>query len=198
MKNLKLIFTFLLIVFSVSLYPSFTHACMGFSCNSDVNILAEVMTIENGIATAKPFHVFPDTDLSLEEKVRIQNTDGQLKVGKKYALALNKKDDFYTTSWDTLEIEGNSFENAKLIELKNGDDALLQWWINTNGEKPEVSYYGINNKLFVRLGAMDSPFSRELQVYPEPLDNTRILLIALGSFFGGCLVTYSIARRKRS
>lgn len=194
---MKSIFSFLFILSVVVFFPSTVHACMGFGCKTDLAILGEVVSIENNVATVKPFHIFPNSTLRNQDNIKIENTNNELKNGKKYALALSKKNDLYIPVWEILEIEGDSFDNAKLLRIKTGDDATLQWWINTNGNNPEISYYAINDNLFIRIGGDESPFYRDIQVYPEKLPMGQLILMLIGSFVLGSASAYFLVRRKK-
>ncbi len=192
-----LLFSFLLIIGVISFLPNTAYACMGFGCKTDLAILGEVISSENNIATIKSFHVFPNSIGPNENEIKIEDTNNELQIGKKYALALSKKDEFYIPIWGILEIEGSSFENAKLLRLKNGDDASLQWWVNTNGKGPEFNFYGVDNKLFVRIGNSESPFFQDIQVYPKRLPIEHLFFIIICSFVLGSASTYFLIIRRK-
>ncbi len=170
---------------------------MGFGLKTDLAILGEVISVEDGIATVRPFHVLPNSIEPNQNEIKIEDTNNVLQIGKKYALALRKKDEFYVPFQTALEIEGDSFENAKLLRLKNGDDASLQWWINSDGKKPEINFYGIDDKLFVRIGKAESPFFQDVQVFPKRLPIDQLILIVIGSFALGSASAYFLIKGRK-
>lgn len=196
-RYMKSIFSFLLIIGIISSFPGTAYACMGFGCKTDLAILGEVVSTENKIASVKPFHVFPNSKTPNHGEIKIEDTNNELQIGKKYALPLSIKENVYVPVWEILEVEGTSYENAKLLRLKNGDDASLQWWINTNGKEPEFNFYGINNKLFVRIGNTESPFFQDIQVYPKRLPIEQLVILIIGSFALGSASTYFLFMRKK-
>lgn len=194
---MKFILSILIIFGFIAFFPSTAYACLGFGCKTDLAILGEVVSIDNTIATVKPFHIFPNSEISNQNNVQVEDIHHELQIGKKYALALSLRENAYVPGWEMLEVEGTSYENAKLLRLKNGDDASLQWWINTNGKKPEFNFYGLNNKLFIRVGNSESPFFQDIQVYPKRLPAEQLVLIIIGSFALGSVSTYILCRKKK-
>jgi hypothetical protein len=195
---MKLLITTLALTL-ILLFPTTTHACFGFGCKSEVTMLGEVLFSENNLATIRPFHIFPKSSDVNENYVKIEDTKNYLTVGKKYALSLVKKDNNYSLTWEPLEVTGDTFKNAKLVNIKNADDALLQLRINNNGENPEANFYGADDgKLFVRFGDSDSPFFRDVQVYPdkEPVKLKNIYFIATG-FILGSAITFLLTKTKK-
>jgi hypothetical protein len=162
-------------------------------------MLGEVLFSENNLATIRPFHIFPKSSDVNENYVKIEDTKNYLIVGKKYALSLVKKDNNYSLTWEPLEVTGDTFKNAKLVNIKNADDALLQLRINNNGENPEANFFGADDgKLFVRFGDSDSPFFRDAQVYPdkESAKFNYLYLIATG-FILGSAITFLLTKTKK-
>ena len=196
-RYMKYIFSFLLIISFIAFFPRTAYACMGFGCKTDLAILGEVVSTDNDIATVKPFHIFPNSKTPNQNEVQIEDTNNELQIGKKYALALSIKENVYVPVWEILEVEGTSYENAKLLRLKNGDDASLQWWINTNGKGPEFNFYGINGKLFVRIGKAESPFFQDIQVHPKRLPIEQLVILIIGSFALGTASAYFLFMRKK-
>jgi hypothetical protein len=180
------------------LFPTATQACFGFGCKSEVTMLGEVLFSENNLATIRPFHIFPKSSDVNENYVKIEDTKNYLIVGKKYALSLAKKDSNYSLTWEPLEVTGDTFKNAKLVNIKNADDALLQLRINNNGENPEANFFGAaDGKLFVRFGDSDSPFFRDVQVYPdkEPVKLKKHILYS--NWFYSWLSNYFFAHKNK-
>ncbi len=194
---MKFIYFVSLIFGFIAFFPSTAYACMGFGCKTDLAILGEVVSIDNTIATVKPFHIFPNSETPRQNNISVEDTNRELQIGKKYALALSLRENTYVPVWEILEVDGTSYENAKLLRLKTGEDASLQWWINTNGKKPEFNFYGVDNKLFVRIGNSESPFFQDIQVYPKRLPPEQLVLIIIGSFAFGSVSTYVLSRRKK-
>lgn len=194
---MKLRHTFLLsFILGLFLFPGTSYGCMGFGCNTDLAILGEVSSSDGDFVMIKPLHVFGNSQLPTEEEIKVENISHQMELGRKYALSLLKEEDHYRNFQGIFEIQGSTFEDARLLRITNGDEASLQWWINNNGKMPEPVYYGVDDKLFLRLGNSNSVFSQEIQVYPARLPRTHLVFLLLGSFGLGAASGYLFFKRK--
>ena len=193
---MKKILIFLSIILVITI-PNTTNACMGFGCKADMMILAEVISKENTTAHVKPFHIFPKSNLPTLDGILINDEENELGIGKKYALSLIKNDDRYRANWDVLEVEGTSYQNVKLVSIKTGEDAWLQWWMNSNGKEPETNSYIVNDALFFRIGNPESPFFQDIQVYPKPFFSDQMIYFTIASFIIGAGGTYVLLNKKK-
>ena len=102
------------------------------------------------------------------------------KDGAHYFISLSCKEMACVPKWGTWEIDSVDYRQAKLLEIKNGDDAAIQWFMNGKGS----DFYGIEDKMYARTASGD------FEIYPkytapqqtEKMNTTHIFLILMAGF----------------
>ena len=152
------------------LHPSRALACDPLGCliaGKDQDMLALVTVTEvqaNATAEATPEHVYEHPFFQFaKNSFSIQFQDGapwvtiDPKLGAHYFVSLKCAKDVCVPKWGAWEVDGVDFRTAKLVTIRGGDDAAVQWIMNEKGS----DFYGIEEKMFARTALGD------YEIYPE-------------------------------
>lgn len=137
--------------------------CLMGGHKQDVLALVTVTATNGEIATVTVDHYYDASKLKSSETLQIDFTNGTPwypltpEVGKHYFVSLECPTSICLPKWGTWEVDSSDFRQAKLLAVRWGDDAAIQWFMN---EKPG-SFYGIGENMYVRTTSGD------YEIYPD-------------------------------
>lgn len=166
-KHLVCLGAFVLLV----VHPSRAFACDPLGClligkDQDMLALVTVTQVEvDATAVVIPEHVYEHPFFQFAKRsFTIQFQKGtpwitlDPKEGAHYFVSLKCAKDVCVPAWGAWEVDGANFETAKLVNVRSGDDAAIQWYMNGKGS----DFYGVGEKMFARTVTGD------VEIYPEP------------------------------
>ncbi len=148
-----LIFLVLSILFSLPIHNAMAADALHRQIHGeqDILILGKVVSVSEDIARVEIFFTFPQSKLKPTGPIEIKDASlafrDPLVQGKSYLLSLDKKSDYFVVKWNTHEIRGTTYADAKFVRIEYPDDLALQWFMNSGGKDTEFSFHG--DKVFV-------------------------------------------------
>lgn len=151
----------------LSSFPIQVNACDPLGClviNKDQDILAlvTITQVEKDTALASIDHLYSSKLFPLKKQLPIrleQNTSWGLsspQVNDHYFISLSCANELCATKWGAWQVDSQNFKTARLLHIRYGDDAAIQWLMNGNGSE----FYGVENKMFARTAQGD------IEIYP--------------------------------
>ncbi len=136
--------------------------CLVIGKEQDALLLVTVTDIENEIAATKINHVYARRKSSIKSDVDIKfNQDTQWNaflpdIGDHYLVSISCPEKTCDIKWGAWEVDRADYKTAKLLQIRHGDDAAIQWLLNENGNE----FYGVENKMFAKTAHGD------IEIYP--------------------------------
>lgn len=211
MKKLLLASIFTLFLFTSTKQ---TFACDPLGCllggrGQDMLVLVTVTEVREKTVAAEPNHFYKQSIVQMQQPLTIDFSRGSPwfplspKIGDHYLVSLACTGVDCSPVWRTWQVDSADFTKAKLLEIRNGDDAAIQWVLNEKG----YDFYGVYDKMYARMPDGD------YEIYPgykkvsekenTPLSSLYIhrtpLLIAIGSaaaFVVLGIAAYTLSRKR--
>jgi hypothetical protein len=147
--------------------PTQVNACDPLGClviNKDQDILAlvTITQVEKENVLASIDHVYSSRLSPFKKQLPIrleQNTSWGLsspQINDHYFISLSCSNERCVTKWGAWQVDSQNFKTARLLHIRFGDDAAIQWLMNGNGSE----FYGDENKMFARTAQGD------IEIYP--------------------------------
>ncbi len=143
-------------------------ACDPLGCllggkDQDILALVTITAVDGEIATVTSEHFYDQSQIKPSGSFTIDFTGGTPwfpltpEVGKHYFVSLACEENNCVPKWGTWEVDNVDYQQARLLEIRNGDDAAIQWFVQ--GNKPD--FFGDEGKTYVRTpGGV-------LEIFPE-------------------------------
>lgn len=150
-----------------SFSPIQARACDPLGClvidkDQDILALVTVTEVEKDSALVSLDHVHASKLGSLKKQLRIHlEPDAHVglsspQINDHYFISLSCSNELCRTKWGAWQVDSPDFKTARLLNIRHGDDAAVQWLLNGNGSE----FYSAENKMFARTTQGD------IEIYP--------------------------------
>ncbi len=159
------IFILLNILVASFLFVPVVHACDPTGClmlgkEQDILAIVTVVSTEGEIATVTADHFNKVSRIKPTEMFQIDFSSGTPwsplvpEVGKHYFTSLACEDLFCRPKWGTWEVDSTDYQHAKLTNIRWGDDAAVEWFMNEKeGQMDPSNTAGAERIKWVGVGA---------------------------------------------
>lgn len=153
---------------SIALSSIAVSACDPLGClligkDQDALFLITVTRTEKQKAVARVEHTYARKSPQPDNRIQIklsQDTSWNPflpDVGDYYFVSLACPERVCSIKWGAWKVDGPNYRTAKLLKIRHGDDAAIQWFLNGNGSE----VYGVENKMFAKTPSGD------IEIYPH-------------------------------
>lgn len=137
--------------------------CLLIGKDQDILAIVTVSSVDGKIATVAADHFYDQSTTEPDGSFTIDFTDGSPwfpvtpEVGKHYLVSLACEETICVPKWGTWEVDSAVYQETRLLEIKNGDDAAIQWIAQGN----TANFFGEEGRTYVKTpGGV-------LEIYPE-------------------------------